>query len=208
MNRLNSNDIVLTLARKLPDELLHSFFPETDPNIVRDVLRSLVKQNKISSDRTQADQQPETGPSQPGLPFSTAEQGTCSLYTDGASRGNPGEAGAGIVLFDDKGSELATRSAYLGRCTNNSAEYQALILGLEAAIEEGCPAIHVFMDSELIVRQIEGRYKVKNEQLKPLYAMVQSLLAKFSNWQVGHVPRARNTRADQLANKGIDKKLQ
>lgn len=204
----DNKGILLTLAEKLPEELIQDIFPDTTPGIVREALRSLGEKQRSSPDRAKAIQPAESVPNQPGLPFSSVKQGTCALYTDGASRGNPGEAGAGIVLFNDKGAELAARSAYLGKCTNNSAEYQALIIGLETALEKECTAVHIFMDSELIVRQIEGRYKVKNEQLKPLFARVQSLLSKLRNWQIGHVPRAQNKRADQLANKGIDEKFQ
>jgi ribonuclease HI/probable phosphoglycerate mutase len=127
-----------------------------------------------------------------------------TLFTDGASRGNPGQAGAGAVLFDTEGHELAARSLYLGECTNNAAEYRALLLGLQSALEQGCSRLEIRLDSELIVRQIKGRYKVKHETLKPLFAEVKTLLAQFDGWVIAHVPRAQNKRADQLANQGID----
>ena len=205
--QVDKNDILLTLAEKLPEELIQDIFPNTDPDTVRDVLHSLIKPQAGGTEKKIAGQHPEAEPKQIRLPFSTIDKVICTLYTDGASRGNPGEAGAGIVLLDEKGRELATLSKYLGQCTNNSAEYQALIAGLETALETGCSFVHVFLDSELIVRQIEGRYKVKNEQLKPLFAKVKSLLARFTSWQVDHVPRTQNARADQLANKGIDDRV-
>jgi ribonuclease HI len=132
----------------------------------------------------------------------------CRLFTDGASRGNPGQAGAGAVLFDTAGQELAARSLYLGQCTNNVAEYRALLLGLTMALEQGCDQVEIRLDSELIVRQIQGRYQVKHEALKPLFQEVKKLLAQFRSWSVAHVPRAENKRADELANQGIDQGAQ
>jgi ribonuclease HI/probable phosphoglycerate mutase len=128
----------------------------------------------------------------------------CRLFTDGASRGNPGQAGAGALLLDAEGRETAARSLYLGECTNNVAEYKALLLGLRTALEHGCACLDIRLDSELIVRQIQGRYKVKNQALKPLFQEVHLLLAQLESWSVAHLPRAENKRADQLANQGID----
>jgi ribonuclease HI/probable phosphoglycerate mutase len=128
----------------------------------------------------------------------------CRLFTDGASRGNPGQAGAGALLLDAEGRELAARSLYLGECTNNVAEYRALLLGLETALEQGCARLDIRLDSELIVRQLQGRYQVKNHALKPLFQEVSNLLARLESWTVAHVPREQNKRADQLANQGVD----
>ncbi|CAK8714599.1 RNase H type-1 domain-containing protein [Candidatus Electronema halotolerans] len=128
----------------------------------------------------------------------------CCLFTDGASRGNPGQAGAGAVLVDAEGRELAARSLYLGECTNNVAEYRALLLGLQTALEQGCARLDIRLDSELIVRQLQGRYQVKNQALKPLFQEVSSLLARLESWTVAHVPREQNRRADELANQGVD----
>ncbi len=130
----------------------------------------------------------------------------CRLHTDGAARGNPGEAGAGIVLYDADGRELAGRCWYLGRCTNNVAEYRALILGLETARETGCGELRIFLDSELVVRQIQGSYRVRSADLKPLHARAMKLLAEFRRWSIRHVARSENRRADELANQGIDGK--
>ena len=130
--------------------------------------------------------------------------GRCRLFTDGASRGNPGQAGAGAVLLGENGEELAACSAYLGVCTNNVAEYRALLLGLTEARRLGCAELAISLDSELIVRQIQGRYKVKHEALLPLYTQVREQLARFDRWTIAHVPRSENARADQLANRGID----
>jgi ribonuclease HI len=129
---------------------------------------------------------------------------TCCLFTDGASRGNPGQAGAGALLLDAEGRELAARSLYLGECTNNVAEYRALLLGLEVALEQGCARLDIRLDSELIVRQLQGRYQVKNQVLKPLFQEVNNLLVRLESWSVAHVPREQNKRADELANQGVN----
>jgi len=130
-----------------------------------------------------------------------------SLFTDGACRGNPGNGGAGAVLVGRNGEVVSTAKRFLGHCTNNIAEYQALILGLEEALRRGSTAISIYLDSELIVRQIQGIYRVKNPTLKPLMADVRALLDRFDTWQVAHVPRSENAVADKLANEAIDNAL-
>ena len=127
-----------------------------------------------------------------------------ALFTDGASRGNPGLAGAGVQILDQEGRELLAASKFLGRCTNNEAEYQALIFGLREARRLGGGEVAVSLDSELIVHQLSGRYRVKNERLKPLFVQARAELAGFARHTVRHVPRAQNRRADQMANQGID----
>jgi len=130
-----------------------------------------------------------------------------SLFTDGACRGNPGNGGAGAVLVGDNGEVIATAKRFLGHCTNNIAEYEALILGLEKALGNGATAISIYLDSELLVRQIQGVYRVKNPTLKPLMTGVRALLDRFDTWQVAHVPRSENAAADKLANEAIDEAL-
>ena len=130
-----------------------------------------------------------------------------SLFTDGACRGNPGNGGAGAVLVGKNGEVVSTAKKFLGHCTNNIAEYRALILGLEAALGQGATAISIYLDSELLVRQIQGVYRVKNPTLKPLMVDVRSLLDRFDTWQVEHVPRCDNAVADKLANEAIDEAL-
>ena len=127
-----------------------------------------------------------------------------SLYTDGASRGNPGKAGAGIILYDPQGTVLTESKQYLGVCTNNEAEYRALILGLEQALKLKCPAVKIHLDSELVVRQMEGIYKIKNANLAQFAAKAKELLSHFDQYLLLHVPRHKNSAADQLANQAID----
>jgi ribonuclease HI len=130
-----------------------------------------------------------------------------SLFTDGACRGNPGQGGAGAVLMGGNGEVVGTAKKFLGHCTNNIAEYKALILGLGEALGRGATAISIYLDSELLVRQIQGIYRVKNPDLKPLMAEIRELLDRFDTWKVEHVPRRENALADELANEAIDETL-
>lgn len=131
-----------------------------------------------------------------------------TLSTDGGARGNPGPAGAGATIQDAKGTTVREVSQYLGEVTNNQAEYEALILGLEALQELGARGkdILVRMDSELIIQQMKGNYKVKNEGLKPLYQRSQALVSSLDDTVTfTHVLRHLNKRADALVNAAIDK---
>ena len=131
---------------------------------------------------------------------------TLILYTDGASRGNPGEGGVGVVLTDLEDNIVLEEKLYLGECTNNQAEYRALILGLEEAKTLKPSKLVIRADSELLVRQLQGLYKVKNEGLQPLYLKAMKLLKGFSSLKIEHIPRERNKKADKLANRAIDEK--
>lgn len=125
------------------------------------------------------------------------------VFTDGASRNNPGDAGIGVVIkHNDK--IIKEIGDYIGKTTNNIAEYMALIRGLEEALALKATEVECFADSELMVRQINGEYKVKNEGLISLFYIVQSLIKKFKSFAVCHIPRASNSRADELANHGLD----
>lgn len=128
------------------------------------------------------------------------------IASDGASRGNPGPAGAGAVLRDERGRIVGQVCKYLGRVTNNQAEYAALVLALEAALELGADAVEVTLDSELLVRQINGAYRVRSPQLVEPYERVRALLRRFESAQVSHVRRENNTLADKLANRAIDER--
>ncbi len=128
-----------------------------------------------------------------------------TINTDGGARGNPGPAAAGVVIARD-GETLATISHYLGELTNNSAEYRALIMGLEKAKELGLGAeqIEVRMDSELIVKQMNGQYKVKHPDMKPLHAAVNELVDELGGVDFVHVRREQNKEADKLVNEALD----
>lgn len=127
------------------------------------------------------------------------------IHTDGGSRGNPGPGGAGFTLVDEKGKLLLARGIYLGQTTNNIAEYTAIKEALAAARELGAESIQLFSDSELLVRQLNGQYKVKSDNLKDLYADCMELLTGFKGWRISYVPRGQNERADALANQAMDK---
>jgi ribonuclease HI len=129
------------------------------------------------------------------------------VYADGASRGNPGPASIGASVQDESGIELATVSQRLGIGTNNQAEYRAAIEGVRKARSLGATALELRMDSELVVRQIIGRYRVKNAALIPLYQTLVQELESTGPYTIGHVPRERNKRADALANAALDNQI-
>ena len=126
-------------------------------------------------------------------------------HSDGGARGNPGPAGYGVVIKDQSGKQVAALSEYLGHQTNNFAEYQGLIAALEYALEHGPRALKLISDSELLVRQIKGVYKVKNATLKDLHARAKELITQLEWFSIGHALREHNQEADQLANEAMDK---
>lgn len=132
---------------------------------------------------------------------------SASLYCDGASRGNPGPSGAGVVLLDHNDDQILQLSCFLDSGTNNEAEYQALIRGLEAAGELGLSSLRIFSDSELVVKQLRGEYKVRNPRLQFLYDKTMSRLKQFDGYAIFHVGRELNQQADRLANDAIDRGL-
>ncbi len=130
------------------------------------------------------------------------------LMVDGAARGNPGEAGAGAVIFSMDGSVVKELSRYLGCVTNNVAEYQGVLMGLEALLQIGAKKIQIQSDSQLLVRQLSGEYRVKDEKLKVVFSRAMELLRQFDSYRIKHVSRDANKLADRLANRGIDQALQ
>jgi phosphoribosylglycinamide formyltransferase 1 len=125
-------------------------------------------------------------------------------HIDGGSRGNPGPAAAAFVLADLKGRQLQARGFFLGEATNNVAEYTAMHKALEAAKSLGAGQITVYSDSELLVRQLNGQYKVKSDQIRPLFVKAAAMLAEFESWQVRHIFREDNEQADELVNRALD----
>jgi len=126
------------------------------------------------------------------------------LYTDGAARGNPGPAGAGAFICMGDGKAVAEIAEYLGETTNNVAEYKGLLFGLEKLIELGARDVEIRADSELMVRQLNGQYKVKHPNLIPLYREALELLRKIPSFKIIHVRREQNKEADRLSNEAID----
>jgi ribonuclease HI len=128
-----------------------------------------------------------------------------TLFADGGSRGNPGPAASGAVIVEPGGDVVAEAGLFLGVATNNVAEWTALVIGLEAAAERGIRRLAIRMDSELVVKQVRGEYKVKHESLKPLHRKAMTLLRKFEHADIKHVPRKLNKLADSLVNSVLDR---
>ncbi|MHC4394383.1 MAG: phosphoribosylglycinamide formyltransferase [Planctomycetota bacterium] len=128
------------------------------------------------------------------------------VYTDGGSRGNPGPSAASFVLTDKEGNRLCTKGIFLGENTNNVAEYTAICKALETAKQLGAKKVTVFSDSELLVRQVNGTYKVKSQKLRPLFQQTVDLLGEFGSWEVRHITREKNKEADKLVNQALNLK--
>ena len=139
------------------------------------------------------------GPTAPAL-------GKVLVHVDGGSRGNPGPAAAGIVVSLPDGTVLHEAGLYLGRATNNVAEYRGLLAGLQAAVTLGATEVEVLSDSELLVRQMNGEYRVKNVGLLPLHEQASRLAGKFTACTFRHIRRERNVRADRLVNRALNLK--
>ena len=136
----------------------------------------------------------------------TDDAGLCLIVnTDGGSRGNPGDAAAGVVIRTaDDGTVIREEGIFLGRATSNVAEYRALLAGLAAAADLGAAQVEVCSDSELMVRQMNGEYRVRNAGLRPLFAQAQELVGQFRRFTIRHIPREENTAADELAGQAMN----
>ena len=132
----------------------------------------------------------------------TLEQIT--VYTDGGSRGNPGPAAAGFILAEPNGNQIQAKALFLGQTTNNVAEYTAIVKALEAAKQIGAKRLAVFSDSELLVKQVNGQYKVKSEQIRPLFRQAVNLINEFEDCKVKHITRDKNQEADELVNQALN----
>jgi len=140
-------------------------------------------------------------------PDSNASTGATGAYRaniDGGSRGNPGPASYGVVIRDPRGQVVAKLKKYIGRSTNNVAEYYGLIAALDYAQQHGIRALHVQSDSELLVRQMRGQYKVKSPELRPLFERARKMAQTFASFKIDHVYREQNAEADALANEALD----
>jgi ribonuclease HI len=125
------------------------------------------------------------------------------VFSDGAAKGNPGPSGAGWLIRDSEGQVRSENGKFLGHGTNNEAEYQALTAALEEALALGAEAVQVHLDSELLVRQLNGQYRVKSDRLRKFYLQAQDLLRRFRDYAIMHIPREKNQEADRLANEAI-----
>ena len=132
------------------------------------------------------------------------EAASFRLHVDGGARGNPGPAAIGAVLLDEEGNTVAELSETIGIATNNIAEYEALLAGLAMAVDRGVSRLDVYSDSELVIKQLQGSYKVRNEGLRPLHRQALEQLAHLESYRLFAVPREQNARADKLVNKALD----
>jgi ribonuclease HI len=156
---------------------------------------------------------PDLGPEPAGAAVAKPVPRGFIVRTDGAARGNPGPASLGAALYDlarpdardDRAAPDASISEYLGVQTNNVAEYSGVVRALDLARELGAREVHLLLDSKLIVEQLSGRWRVKDSKLIPLWSVARATLAGFERWSATHVPRARNSVADALANEAIDR---
>ena len=203
-----AGDILRVLVKKMPDEVLQDYFGKLSPEQVRKIMQDAAAvlaplKEKKSRPSPQATLLQAKDRDWKGKLKGT----TLYLYSDGASRGNPGEAGAGIAIFDEQGNELVATGEYLGQCTNNEAEYRALLFGIAKCEELGRGRIKSHLDSELIVKQIRGQYRVKHPNLIPLFMETMKRLSGFASYSITHVRREKNRRADEMANRAIDDHL-
>lgn len=129
-----------------------------------------------------------------------------TLWIDGGSRGNPGPAAAGFVITREDGTTVLEAGQHLGIATNNVAEYEGLLRALRAAAENGATSVKIISDSQLLVRQLRGEYRVRSADLRPLYEQVMAMLKRLTRWEVRHVTREHNQRADGLVNRALDAK--
>lgn len=130
-----------------------------------------------------------------------------TIYTDGGSRGNPGPSGIGAVIYNEKKEIIKEISKYIGQGTNNQAEYQALLTGLEEVKKLGASEVDIFMDSELVIKQLKQEYKVRDKHLAVLFVKIWNILQDFKKHSLNHVLREKNKRADDLVNKALDKEM-
>jgi ribonuclease HI len=180
-------------------------FPSLTPKYLQEILLRSADRVKEGSPPSPSSLPPEEARAAPAGP-SRKEFPEFFIHTDGASRGNPGEAGAGAVISDSQGRTVKELKLYLGMASNNVAEYRAAIHALERALELGARSVTLYLDSELVVRQLRGEYRVREPHLKTLHQNAQEILNRFSQYSILYVSREENRRADQLANEAIDQK--
>jgi len=197
---MDRHELLMAVYKLIPWDRLVELYPELTrekaDELFRDIREALDRQVPLD-EPGEADLEPARPPGvAPAVP---ADCSLVELYTDGASRGNPGPSGIGMAILLPDGTELTAWGESIGEATNNVAEYRAVIAGLEKALELGAQQVRLFCDSELLVRQVLGVYRVKSPDLKPLHGRVIELLERFKGWHARHIPRGMNARTDALA---------
>ena len=188
-----------------PAQLLLAIAEHETLEKTRAALQGLTREAAEKLLRGAARQLQQQGP--PPEPKKAPPAHAVIVYSDGAARGNPGPAGAGAVLTDSAGNVIARLGRYLGRQTNNVAEYEGLLLGLNHARELGYREVEVRADSQLLIRQLKGEYAVRHAGLKPLHAEALRVLRSFDRFDLQHVPREENALADEMSNRAIDEEM-
>jgi ribonuclease HI len=200
----------------LTDAEILRFIAEREPlketlqhhkSLTRESLRAVLGRAAAALESSPSQSLTESGPHSWQAGPGTSAANRIRVYSDGAARGNPGPAGAGAVLVEPNGRVVERLGKFLGVQTNNYAEYMGLLLGLKRAKEMGIQEVEVFADSELMIRQLGGRYQVKSPSLRPLYEEVLELLNEFRRFKLVHVPREMNAAADEMSNKAIDERM-
>ena len=194
-------ELLRAVYRAIAWEKLYRIAPDASRRQVEEVFRRLGQ----LPERAAPPQAPPPPPASSPGPQAPGPR-RARLYCDGASSGNPGPAAIGMVLCAPDGEELRAWGRPIGHATNNVAEYQALIEGLSGALELGVQEIEVFSDSQLLVFQLTGRYKVRSPALLGLHRKAQALLERFGKWRVTGIPRSQNRRADEIAAAQIKKR--
>jgi len=193
-----------TLLRFIADHeslaLTAEEFPDLGEERIRALLRGLAEEARTPARVEAPADEPTLAPAGRG-------HARVVLQTDGASRGNPGPAGAGWVLASPAGEVIARGAAFLGRRTNNEAEYEAVIRGLRAALDLGADEVALRADSELLIKQLNGQYQVRNERIAALHSQARGLIRELRRFEAKHVRRELNQAADEMANHAIDEQM-
>lgn len=206
MPKPNEADILRHIAREEPLTATVRAFRGLTRERLGQILEEAAQRLRGSEGTADEDAPASTSPAAEESPFRSATP-RLRVYSDGAARGNPGPSGAGAVLVEPSGQVVAKVGKFLGHQTNNYAEYMGLLIGLKHAKALGAKEIEVFADSELLIRQLGGRYQVKSPSLRPLYEEAVRLLNDFSRVKLVHVPREMNAAADEMSNRAIDERL-
>lgn len=199
LDRESLSRVLELLGKRLPAELLESEFPD----LTREDLIHLFQSLSIHVRHCPEWSEPLVSRRETRNYHGVS----ASLYCDGASRGNPGPSGAGVLLLDQDDRQILELSRFFETATNNEAEYRALISGLKAAEDLGIKELQIFLDSELVVKQVLGEYKVKSTRLLSLFSEAMARLQRFDDYAIVHVGREFNQQADRLANEAIDRGL-